>query len=89
MDLFAIVNHIIQSRIDNAENPDVRSAWKSAKHIIEYALIGDIEALCNYDYLLTNEEKEIGASITMCADGFIAEIHSDEAFEKMCELLYD
>lgn len=83
------LRHILDARIDNAESREALLAWYTARDIIEYALADNTEALAQYDYLLTDKEKEADVAITECDDGFVAEIHSDEGFEKMMGILFN
>lgn len=53
-----ILRHILDARIDNADNNGALSAWYSAKDIIEYALADNIECLRQFDYLDTKEDIE-------------------------------
>lgn len=52
-----ILRHIFDARIDNANDSSAYVAWTSARDIFEYALADNIESLIQYDYLLTNEDK--------------------------------
>lgn len=53
-----IVRHIFDARIDNASRPSAIMAYHAARDIFEYALAGNVECLREFDYLLTQEEKE-------------------------------
>lgn len=53
-----ILRHIFDARIDNADTSDSYIAWTSARDIIEYALVDNIECLRQFDYLETEEEKQ-------------------------------
>ena len=53
------LRHILDARIDNSCNPDQYTAWTSARAIIEYALTNNIECLSQFDYLMTQEEKDV------------------------------
>lgn len=55
-----ILNHIFSARIDNSQSPLLRTTWASVRNIFEYALTDNLECLSQYDYLLTNDEKEKG-----------------------------
>lgn len=52
------LRHILDARIDNADDPSAYIAWTSARDIIEYALADNIECLAQYDYLPTTEEMK-------------------------------
>ena len=52
-----ILRHIFDARIDNAESRESYVIWCDARDLLEYALADNIEALRQFDYLLTNEEK--------------------------------
>lgn len=82
------LRHILDARIDNKQSREALIAWYTARDIIEYALADNTEALAQYDYLLTDEEKEADIAITECDDGFVAEIHSDAGFEAMMDVLF-
>lgn len=53
-----ILRHILNARIDNAESRDSCFMWRNVKNLLEYALEDNIEVLRQFDYLLTNEEKQ-------------------------------
>lgn len=55
-----ILRHILDARIDHAASPELYTAWTSARDIVEYALADNVEALRQFDYLLTNEDCGIG-----------------------------
>lgn len=84
----ATLHHILDARIDNEQSREALLAWYTARDIIEYALADDTEALAQYDYLLTDEERRADVAITECDDGFVAEIHSDAGFEEMMKILF-
>lgn len=58
-----ILRHILDARIDNEQSHEALLAWYSARDIIEYALADNIEALAQYDYLLTDEEQNVDVTI--------------------------
>lgn len=60
MNVIEMVRHILTARIDHADNTDVYIAYCNARDIFEYYLAGNIEALRQYDYLLTKEDIEEG-----------------------------
>lgn len=45
-----VLRHILDARIDNANDTSAYCAWTSARDIVEYALIDDIEELSQFDY---------------------------------------
>ena len=53
-----ILRHILNARIDNAESHESYIIWCDARDLLEYALEDNIEVLRQFDYLLTNEEKQ-------------------------------
>ena len=52
-----IVRHIFAARIDNSTRMSQRMAYHCARDVFEYALAGNIEALDQFDYMKTKEEK--------------------------------
>lgn len=53
-----ILLHIIDARIDNAEDHALYVALCSIRDIMEYAIADNIECLRQFDYLLTKEEQD-------------------------------
>lgn len=53
-----ILRHIIDARIDNAWNHEVRFALCNVRAIMEYAIADNIECLREFDYLPTLKEQE-------------------------------
>lgn len=66
-EILEVLRHIFQARIDNAVNNHDRVAWGSARDIVEYAVAGNMECLRQFDYLMTNEDKE-EAEISMACE---------------------
>lgn len=52
------LRHILNARVDNC-NPSEYVSWTSARDIVEYALVGNYECLKEFDYLMTQEEKDV------------------------------
>ena len=52
------LRHIINARIDNCNSSEYVN-WTTARDIIEYALAGNYECLKEFDYLMTQEEKDV------------------------------
>lgn len=50
------LRHIIEARIDHSPENSQRMAWRSARDIVEYALMGNYEGLKEFDYLLTRKD---------------------------------
>lgn len=53
-----ILCHIIDARIDNAWNHEVRFALCMIRHAMEWAIADNIECLQELDYLPTLKEQE-------------------------------
>lgn len=51
-----IVRHILAARIDHSTKVSQYMAYHNARDIFEYALVGNKEALHEWDYLLTKED---------------------------------
>lgn len=54
-----LVRHIFNSRIDNAVTAQSYVAWTTARDVLEYALVDNVDALKGYDVFLTTEEQYI------------------------------
>lgn len=55
-EIIATLRHILDARVDNANDASALNAWESARDIVEYALAGNLECLRQFDYLETKAE---------------------------------
>jgi len=65
-EILKILRHILDARIDNADDYSACIAWKSARDIIEYALADNIECLKQFDYLPTKKEIMMKELLEVC-----------------------
>lgn len=56
-EIIVTLRHILNARIDNADDASAWIAWTSASDIVEYALAGNLECLRQFDYLKTGMEE--------------------------------
>ena len=56
-EIIATLRHILDARVDNADDISSLMAWESARDIVEYALAGNLECLRQFDYLGTAIER--------------------------------
>ena len=56
-EIIATLRHILDARVDNADDISSLMAWESARDIVEYALAGNLECLRQFDYLGTARER--------------------------------
>lgn len=52
------LRHILDARIDNANDASAYIDWTSARDIVEYALANNLEGLSQFDYLPTVEDVD-------------------------------
>lgn len=60
---FEILLHIYEARRDNAGDVATRVIWETALDTLWYAINGDNDLLQQFDYLLTQNEVEIGVGL--------------------------
>lgn len=56
-EIIVTLRHILDARVDNANDASALNAWESARDIVEYALAGNLECLRQFDYLETDMER--------------------------------
>ena len=57
-EIITTLRHILDARVDNANDFSTLAAWETARDIVEYALAGNLECLRQFDYLGTKAEME-------------------------------
>lgn len=57
-EIITTLRHILDARVDNADDVSALTAWRTARNIVEYALADNLECLRQFDYLEAKAEMK-------------------------------